>query len=393
MTEKSERDTGEALRDENGRTWPDGAQKPDEGRPLKRYDLVYLRVWINLFNYRGKTRRKEYWTDFVIHVLLTAAIAFLGCWVVGFEEKSAEKNCVILFSVLFFVLPYLSMSARRLKDAGCPWFLPLLWVAPFVGIVVFMLCFLKSREEYASDKEFKKAINKLAISLVIIVFLLPVALFVIVLELGVKEGTDLKYYGVWKKYLGYDIYDVNSEMCIFPDTCPEKVNGFYYYFGNRQGFSAGYYRFYLDYTLGEEEYRARKAEIAGYMYMPGEGGNYASPIRDTEHFGFEAYIFRWSDDGRHSEYALFDDENRRIFCVYTMYCEIGEIIGKAHKMYPEEEWPTTDGILPSSLKTEELIPAGYINYINGPDYARNSYEGFNVYRELKEPPLTIGDKS
>lgn len=87
---------------------------------IKAYFDAYVDAYKNLLDFTGKTDRKSFWSFYVIH----AAIAIIFFML--------NKRLELLYLGIA-LLPMLSISARRLRDAGFNALLTLLYFVPFVG--------------------------------------------------------------------------------------------------------------------------------------------------------------------------------------------------------------------------------------------------------------------
>ncbi len=116
---------------------------------------------------------------------------------------------------------------------------------------------------------------------------------------------------------GYGEYLYNSHLILFPRETPGTLKEFY--FDWEQGMDFDFYAIYFTCELTKENYELFKEGLADFKLTTGA---YAvSPLYDTEHFKYPAYILQWCyPGGKHEvlEYLLLDDANNTVVFVYTM---------------------------------------------------------------------------
>lgn len=107
---------------------------------------LYRQAWFpHYFNFTGKTTYAEYWQGIVP---VTAVIFFVYLTLFGIWLSPQETNHDTAFTsitllrytyLVIFALPWLSASARRLRDAGInPWWV-LLGLTPLTALVVLIM--------------------------------------------------------------------------------------------------------------------------------------------------------------------------------------------------------------------------------------------------------------
>lgn len=80
----------------------------------------YLNAYKNLLDFTGRTDRKAFWRFYAVHALIAVLFFLLN--------KRLEA-----FYLGIALLPVLSISARRLRDAGFNALFSLLYFVPLVG--------------------------------------------------------------------------------------------------------------------------------------------------------------------------------------------------------------------------------------------------------------------
>lgn len=80
----------------------------------------YINAYKNLLDFTGKTTRKTFWEFYIVHAVIAIVLFILN------KRLEAIYLAIAL-------LPVLSISARRLRDAGFNALLTLLYFVPVVG--------------------------------------------------------------------------------------------------------------------------------------------------------------------------------------------------------------------------------------------------------------------
>ena len=117
--------------------------------------IPFIRIWANLFVFKGKENKKDYTTDYFIW-LATALPLLIAAIVLHYKiiNTNYDKFGILSFCIvwLYFKIPLLAMSARRLRDSDNPWKLCFLILLPFGSIWAPIVCIpAMSREEAGED--------------------------------------------------------------------------------------------------------------------------------------------------------------------------------------------------------------------------------------------------
>ena len=89
----------------------------------------YIDFWKNFVNFSGKTGLKDYWLTFLINFIIGIVIA------------KFVPNLSYIWG-LAILIPFLAISARRLRDAGLHVLLVLTFIIP---PVLLILCIFPSK--------------------------------------------------------------------------------------------------------------------------------------------------------------------------------------------------------------------------------------------------------
>ena len=113
------------------------------------YGQAYLSGWKETFNFSGRASRQQFWTFFLINVLIAAApVAAWSLATLVDPHYGLLSFVVIPFAALWLLLmalPLLAVGCRRMHDIGRSgiWFV-LGVIIPWFAIISLALCCLRS---------------------------------------------------------------------------------------------------------------------------------------------------------------------------------------------------------------------------------------------------------
>ena len=123
--------------------------------------IPYIRIWANLFIFKGKETLKQYLADFLLY--LAFAIALIVGEVIYFSQSWYSSNLLMLLyfgEYYVLVLPLLSMTARRFYTIGSLWKFCFIIFIPLGGVIWTTVACLASRsEEEAEGRSHKKRVK------------------------------------------------------------------------------------------------------------------------------------------------------------------------------------------------------------------------------------------
>lgn len=161
--------------------------------------------------------------------------------------------------------------------------------------------------------------------------------------------TDVTDYGIYNGHIEAESKGRFSHLFIFPEKLSKsaQIEDYYYYCSNK-GLDNSY-QIFLEYKLSTEDFKLEKNRLANIS------SNYKNKtnevIYDTTSFDYPAYITVFNHNGTY-EYALIDETNKRIICVYTQF-------RKLKKVGREESYlPTTSSIMGDEGYSVYYFPAG-----------------------------------
>ncbi len=97
----------------------------------------YKAFWKNYVNFSGKAGRPEFWWSCLCNIIVSAIITIVGT-VVGLPILGSIFSLAIL-------IPSLSVTIRRLRDAGFHWAWIFLCLTGIGSIVVLIMCAMQSK--------------------------------------------------------------------------------------------------------------------------------------------------------------------------------------------------------------------------------------------------------
>ena len=114
----------------------------------------FIRIWANLFVFKGKESRQEYTIDYLIWFftafpLLIAAIVLHYKIINTIYAKFDMLSICIVW--VYFRIPLLAMTARRLRDSDNPWKLCFIIFLPFGSIWAPIVCIPAKSKEQAGE--------------------------------------------------------------------------------------------------------------------------------------------------------------------------------------------------------------------------------------------------
>ena len=104
---------------------------------------AFTTAWRKSFTYGGKATRVEYWWFFFINLVLYLALVLVVSGVAAGDPSTALIISPIVFIyAIAQVFPSLSITVRRLRDAGKEWTWIFINLIPLIGGIwfIYLLC-------------------------------------------------------------------------------------------------------------------------------------------------------------------------------------------------------------------------------------------------------------
>lgn len=123
---------------------------------------ILTRPWTHMFDYKGRSTRREFWLFTFVYYFGIFAVASVGGLVASasnlIDEGGTAESALgtllgfgLILYVIAFFLASLSLSVRRLHDHDkTGWFLLLSWV-PFIGWIFFLIMMLTPGNAYENS--------------------------------------------------------------------------------------------------------------------------------------------------------------------------------------------------------------------------------------------------
>lgn len=112
------------------------------------YDLNYTDAFVlgikNYANFKGRASRSEYWR-FMAGMMIqgTLSVVAILCKGVGLYNFESIIDTITLLVTLFFVLPNIAITTRRMHDIGRSGWTQLISFIPIIGFFIFLTYELK----------------------------------------------------------------------------------------------------------------------------------------------------------------------------------------------------------------------------------------------------------
>ena len=117
------------------------------------YDLNYTDAFVlgikNYANFKGRASRSEYWR-FIAGVMMvqgTLGIVAILCNGLGLYNFESIIDTINLLVTLFFLIPNIAITTRRMHDIGRSGWTQLISFIPIIGFFIFLTYELKRGDE------------------------------------------------------------------------------------------------------------------------------------------------------------------------------------------------------------------------------------------------------
>jgi len=96
----------------------------------------YLLMWRRALDFKGRSRRKEYWMPFLVNFIIGIGLMVLA----GITKSSIFFGIYSLYT-LAMILPATAMAVRRLHDVGrSGWFYLIIFVPFGAFYLLYLFC-------------------------------------------------------------------------------------------------------------------------------------------------------------------------------------------------------------------------------------------------------------
>lgn len=213
-------------------------------------------------------------------------------------------------------------------------------IAVFLGLclVVFastILCNAGTRKNDNRNKDLEKIIIIVVCAVLILIIAVAGLWFLkqlFVPELTIIQGAE-EYEGR-AAYFEDESEGFYSHLLIFPEKELEGMEIQNYYYSEEVSLFDNFYLIYLEYTLSDEIFQKEKVRLEN-ISMEYKGKQ--QHIKEVEHEVFDAvYVAAWSEM-RTCEYALLDEDNNKIICVFSQINELDNSVIPEQYLLDKEE--------------------------------------------------------
>ena len=105
---------------------------------IRSFASSYKSFWINGLDFKGKSKRYEFWSVIFLHAIILLII-----------EEVLQLKVLQDIYLICCVIPILSIEVRRLRDIGKNWKWIFINFIPFIG--VFWLIYLMTKPSLSRD--------------------------------------------------------------------------------------------------------------------------------------------------------------------------------------------------------------------------------------------------
>ena len=258
--------------------------------------VPYIRLWANLFNFKDKTKRSNFFVDLIIHIVVLVSFVFLEIIIV--EKMSISYLELPLMAFYFFMGVFLPLAliARRLNDAGLPRFYCFMAYIPLFGLSIWIMCLFKSRDEgdYQALKNKRRVFTTMGI-------LTPALIVTFVVLVIISEIFAPKVRSQSKDINDYEKYV--SEVKYAEKFMPDYKNDIGTYDNIDFGYQLNVYSYFMGFcsdcitliaTYDDVNYELEKNKVLNkYEYLSEpfkeKDGDYIFPVATFE---YDGYIFK-----------------------------------------------------------------------------------------------------
>lgn len=104
----------------------------------------YLEVLRKYAVFSGRARRQEYWMFFLINLVISFALGFVG-GMIGLGADTGLSILTIIYTVVVLV-PSLAVGVRRLHDTGRSGWWLLIALIPLLGALILLFFMVQDSE-------------------------------------------------------------------------------------------------------------------------------------------------------------------------------------------------------------------------------------------------------
>lgn len=95
----------------------------------------YTQAFKHYFDFSGRATRKEFWMFVLFNIIISFIVGFIA-GLIGVKVLNAVYNLLVL-------IPSISITVRRLRDAGLSVWWILIGLIPFLGALALLIMAIK----------------------------------------------------------------------------------------------------------------------------------------------------------------------------------------------------------------------------------------------------------
>lgn len=107
---------------------------------------AFISAFSNWLNFTGRACRSEYWYFFLSIALITIVLTFLETSL-GLYSYEIEMGPLTFLFTLIVIIPWISVTSRRLQDRGLSGWWQLLYLTFIFTFVILILLMLPAKED------------------------------------------------------------------------------------------------------------------------------------------------------------------------------------------------------------------------------------------------------
>ena len=107
---------------------------------------AFISAFSNCLNFTGRACRSEYWYFFLSIALITIVLTFLETSL-GLYNYEIEMGPLTFLFTLIVIIPWISVTSRRLQDRGLSGWWQLLYLTFIFTFVIVILLMLPAKED------------------------------------------------------------------------------------------------------------------------------------------------------------------------------------------------------------------------------------------------------
>ena len=312
--------------------------------------VPFIRIWANIFIFKGKETAKQYITDFFLYALFSIFIVVI--WTFYFTRLMPTPFMAVMSYFLVYyvlVIPLLSLNSRRFYTLGLRWgFAFFVFIPFFIGIVWTLIVSSNTKSESESqDQGSNRAIRKTtkvawAISPPLSFFLsLSMLLFIVYLAFNtppIVKYSVRDYQFIFniantfnwgeKDIIGFGEYKYNSYLLLVPRKTPSTLKKFYYRWS--ESIDVDNYGFYFECKLEQEKFDNYIAGLENFTIKVGDTTK--KLVKTNDVFDYPTYVVQWQNVGpkwQVFEYIMLDESENKVIYAFSMSTGYDQIIKKA----------------------------------------------------------------